>query len=506
MNRSVLLSLIQRGSFKVMVVFTALGYLFAYLPALLAFFVKDDLIIITSANLDLRSLLTHPFPGGFFRPSAEFIFGIQYYLFGLHPLPYHLISLAAHGVAGYLVFRISRSLLKDSTKGLVVAAVFVLHPLHTESASWVSGQMSLFAGLCGLLVLSILLSRPRSYSRWLFALVVAFLCGLGFYENLIVVPVLWVVLHLFFNKDVHQSQPPLLVPCLLLAGISGFYLYWRLVVLGLGGGNYDLSLTLGTGLTNLLYYLYLLNGGSAIGGRIIRYRPEEILSFPNFLEVITPLFIFQTLLIFGAFGLFLISRCRESRHDTSLKTILRDFFLPGVWVLISLLPALFLTERPRRIAYLAVPGYAIALGQALFYLQQRTRLSLQLARAGLVGYIALLSVTLHFRNQDWWAAGELEKSLPTVVTSAECSHLAFDVPDLLGDALFFNSSSVSYWIERQTGRKGLTVYGPAEIIQVGTLPQQTCFFRFSRHQVEQVQLEKDAPFPSFVRGQNWVPR
>ena len=427
-------------------------------------------------------------------------------MFGLNPLPYHLFSLAGHGAAGYLVFRIAKTLLNDSAKGLTVAAVFLLHPLHTESVSWISGQMSLGAGLCGLLVLSKLLDQRQGYHIWLFVLLAAFAIGLGFYENFLIIPVLGVSLLGFLRQSNQQIHRSVTVPFLLFVCISGVYLYWRLVTLGLRGGNYDLNGSLTTGLTNLVYYLYLLNGGSAIGGRIIRYKPEEILSFPNLLEVITPLFIFQTLLISVAFGLFIISRCRESRHDTSPRTILREFFLPGAWVLISLLPALFLTERPRRIAYLAVPGYTFVLCQALFYLQQRTHLGLHLARVGLVGYIALLSATLHFRNQDWWAAGELEKDLPRMVTSVECSYLAFDVPNLLGDALFFNSFSATYWLERQTGRKGLNVYGPAEIIQAGTLPQQTCFFRFFRNQIEQIQLEKNAHFPSFVRGQNWVPR
>jgi hypothetical protein len=117
-----------------------------------------------------------------------------------------------------------------------------------------------------------------------------------------------------------------------------------------------------------------------------------------------------------------------------------------------------------------------------------------------------LSLTLHLRNQDWWAAGELEENLPEVVAAAECTHLAFDVPDLWGDALFFNGFSVRYWLEKQTGRKDLVVYSPNEISQAGTLPEPACYFRFNQGQIAEVHPGKAKPFPSFTRGQNWAQR
>lgn len=503
MNRARSLSLVRQNPFKAGAALVVLCLLFAYLPALLAFFVKDDLALITSAGTDFPSLFTHSWPGGFFRPGAEFLSGVQYRLFGLHPGPYHLVSLAAHGIAAFLVYRISGFLLGDSARGLVAAAVFALHPLHTESVSWISGQMSLFSGLCCFLaVYLVILQPPRHYTLWFLALLVTFASGVGFYENFAVVPLLWVVLYSSVKKLRLQNLLPSLLGWLLSAGILGAYAYWRLAVLGLRGGYYGLNFSMESGLTNLVYYLYLLNGGSAIGGRIIRYRPEEILS-SSFLEVFPPLFIAHTLLIGGAGGVFVFNRIRKSRSTLSGNT-LQKILLPGAWILISLLPALLLEERPRRIAYMAVAGYALALCQAFFYLQQKTRLGTHLARAGLIGYTVLLAATLHRRNHDWRAAGELEKNLPQLVSSTECAHLAFDVPDLFGDALFFNSFSVAYWLERQTGKKGLAIYAPHEILSADPLPKPSCYFRLEDGQIEQVAPAELGGFPSFVRGRNWV--
>lgn len=496
----------KRTAFKALGALVLFGVLFAYLPALRAFFVKDDLTILPLASGGLSSVLSHSFPGGFFRPAAELFFSLEYSVFGLQPMPYHLVSLTGHLTAAYLVFRIARGLLNDEAKGLVVAAVFLLHPLHTESVSWISGQMSLGAGLLGLLAITILLEQRWTHLTWVVVLAAAFILGLGFYENLLVVPVLWLSLCWLQGKKNQASRGPLLVLSLMFVGVSAGYLYWRLVVLGLRAGNYEMSLTPATGLTNLVYYLYLLSGGSAIGGRIIRYRAPEVFSFPNLLDVFTPLFVVQAAIFASALGLAIVSRHRESQAHGESGFPWRRVLLPGVWVLIALLPALLLTERPRRIAYLAVPGYAMVVGQVLFYLRQKTRLGANHARVGLAGYIVLLATTLFFRNQDWRAAGEIEKGLPETVAAAGYTRLAFDVPDLLGDALFFSSISSSFWLEHQTGRKGWVLYSPSEISQTEDLPEGVGFFQYTQERIEQVHPERSGPFPVFVRGGNWVRR
>jgi len=482
-----------------------LGFL-AYLPALLTFFVKDDLAVISIAQIDFPAMFTRPWLGGFFRPVAELFFALQHQLFDLHPLPYHLVSFAAHAAAAYLVYRIFYLCLNDYAKSLTVAFIFGLHPLNTESVSWISGQMSLFSGLCGFLVLMMLSSRPeKHYFLWTTLLIIGFLAGLGFYENAIVVPGIGIVIYLS-SRRVHSQTPSisLAIIFILLTGISGFYLYWRFMILALRGGYLDITLSLRMGLTNLLYYLYLLNGGTAIGGRIIRYHPEDIFSPSYFLDVIPPLFIINTLLIISVGVLLVLRRIRKTDSNIHFAALLQNIILPGAWVVISLLPAFFLAERPRRIAYMTVPGYAFIICQAFFYVKQRTRFGSPFAKAGGIGYMVLLVVTLHFRNHDWRAAGDIEKQIPEIITSTACSYLAFDVPNLIGDALFFNSISTAYWLERQTGRKNLTVYAPHQIIKSGPLPDPTCYFRFTNGQVEQIQLGKSDTFPSFVKGQNWV--
>ena len=80
----------------------------AYWPAWQSFFVKDDLTLITSADLDLAAALQHAWPGGFFRPAGELVFAIQHQFFGLYPLPYHLMSFIAHSAAVLFAYHLFR--------------------------------------------------------------------------------------------------------------------------------------------------------------------------------------------------------------------------------------------------------------------------------------------------------------------------------------------------------------------------------------------------------------
>jgi len=489
------------------ILFLVLGSLFAYLPALLAFFVKDDLALITSARMDFPGMLIRSWPGGFFRPVAESLFALEHSVFAFYPLPYHLLSLAAHAVAAFLVYRIFHLLLNDSARSLAAAFLFTLHPLHTESVSWISGQMSLFSGLCALLVVYMLSAvPPKRRLRWAAGLVLVFAAGLGFYENFIVVPALWVVILLLSRPLRRPNCFPALSVFLLLAGIAGVYLYWRFLVLDLSGGYYDLSFSLETGLINLVYYFYLLNGGSAIGGRIIRYHPEEILSISSLSDVVPPLFLANTLLFVAAGGLFISTRMRQTPCAFLPDGFRPNILLPVAWIGIALLPAFFLAERPRRIAYLAVPGYAFAISQAFFFLKQKTRLVPYWIRAGWVSYFILMILTLHLRNHDWWTAGNIEENLPESISSdiSECPYLAFDVPNLLGDALFFNCFSTQFWLQRKTGKKNLTVLAPQEILRSGSRPEKTCYFRFGHDGLEPVHSKDLGVFPSFGRGKNWM--
>jgi len=248
----------------------------SYLPALSSFYVKDDIALLTSANFSIKNALWHSWPGGFFRPSSELLLSVQYSIFGLSPIPYHIVSLAAHIGTCFFVHRLFNLLPKYRSSSFLATAIFALHPLNTESVSWISGQ--------------ILCTRKSPAASTLTCTI-----GLGFYENFLLVPVLWITISATYRPLLNSLRPLSLLPIVM---ISGIYAYWRFSILGLGGGYYNVDLSIKTSAINGLYYLYLLMGGSAIGGRIIHYAPDTI--HLNFLTVFPPLLL-ANLAIFLAF-------------------------------------------------------------------------------------------------------------------------------------------------------------------------------------------------------------
>jgi tetratricopeptide (TPR) repeat protein len=85
----------------------------------------------------------------FYRPLLTLWFVLNKTLFGLNPHWFHVTTVLAHVAATALAFFVALALLRDAGAALLAAAVFGLHPLQVESASWISGVNDpLAAALC----------------------------------------------------------------------------------------------------------------------------------------------------------------------------------------------------------------------------------------------------------------------------------------------------------------------------------------------------------------------
>lgn len=85
----------------------------------------------------------------FYRPFLTLWFLINKTLFGLNPHYFHVTTVLAHVAATTLAFFVARALLKDAGAALMATAIFGVHPLQAESASWISSvNDSLAAAFC----------------------------------------------------------------------------------------------------------------------------------------------------------------------------------------------------------------------------------------------------------------------------------------------------------------------------------------------------------------------
>jgi len=74
----------------------------------------------------------------FYRPLLSLWFLINKSLFGLDPHWFHVTTVLVHVTATGMAFLIARKVLRDTGPALLAAAIFGVHPLQVEAASWIS--------------------------------------------------------------------------------------------------------------------------------------------------------------------------------------------------------------------------------------------------------------------------------------------------------------------------------------------------------------------------------
>jgi len=153
-----------------------------YLPALNGYFVFDDLSLPFSTGT--RDAPFAAWISGV-RPVLMVSYWLNYRLFGPQPFGYHLVNLAIHFANALLVFLVLFKLLsnagwlpkKTAIASLSGALVFLIHPIQTESVSYVAGRSETLAALFVLLAYVAFLYRKHERISWREALLTLALFG-----------------------------------------------------------------------------------------------------------------------------------------------------------------------------------------------------------------------------------------------------------------------------------------------------------------------------------------
>ena len=125
----------------------------AYLPVLGAGYVWDDDFHVTR-NLTLRSLdglrriWLEASSSPQYYPMTNSSFWIEYQLWGLRPLGYHLVNVLLHAGSALLLWLVLRRL--EVPGAWLGAALFALHPAHVESVAWITERKNTLSGFFAL--------------------------------------------------------------------------------------------------------------------------------------------------------------------------------------------------------------------------------------------------------------------------------------------------------------------------------------------------------------------
>ena len=204
---------ISRGKILLVAAVLSLATLWAYVHTFRGPFIFDDKPAILE-NPTIRHLwpLTEVFSPPSIgssvtgRPLVNLSFAINYAISGENPWSYHALNLLIHVLGGLALFGIVRlslgfPIVPEALRGLalptgaVIAALWLLHPLQTESVSSVVQRTESLVGLFFLLTLYAFIRGIQSArpTKWLTLSFLACLAGMAAKEVMVTAPliVLW---------------------------------------------------------------------------------------------------------------------------------------------------------------------------------------------------------------------------------------------------------------------------------------------------------------------------
>ena len=132
-------------------------------------------------------------------------------LFGLDPGPPHLVNVAFHGVNSLLVYLLALALLRNWRASLLVAYLFLAHPLHVESVAWIAERKDLLCAMFFLLsILAYLRYAARPCARRYALVVCAFALALLSKPMAVTLPVVLLLLD-FWPLGRLRGEPALVL-------------------------------------------------------------------------------------------------------------------------------------------------------------------------------------------------------------------------------------------------------------------------------------------------------
>lgn len=101
----------------------------------------------------------------YYRPMMHVLYLFCAQLFGLYPRPFHAANILFHAAVVLVLFKLTERIFRDRVLAIAAAALFALHPIHTEPVVWVAAVPDLQVALFYLLAFGAFLRLPRSGHR-----------------------------------------------------------------------------------------------------------------------------------------------------------------------------------------------------------------------------------------------------------------------------------------------------------------------------------------------------
>jgi tetratricopeptide (TPR) repeat protein len=319
-------------------------------------YIKDfhTLPLLFNTEVFKSSGLNREFAFRYYRPLQLFSFAIDYFIWKMNPLGYHLTNVLIHVLMSFLVYYFLYQLFTNYSLALLSSVLFCVHPLQTESVSYIAGRSELLVSLFTLLTLVTYIDYVRQNTKrniYLISLI-SFICALLSREAGFLFFVPFFILVMGLKSRISKSS--LLFNFVSFLGILCIYILLRLTLLVkiqiLPRGNYNL-------------------GGDLLNFLAISWEYLRLLIFPKGLHVLRmleppwlgrPFFVFLYLLF--AISLLILIILALIRKKYVLLFGIAWFILSFIYLIRFMykFSATFLTMEEHWI-YLASIGFFVIL-------------------------------------------------------------------------------------------------------------------------------------------------
>jgi len=379
--------------------------LIIYSTIINSFFLADDFTWVYQIKTKGIFGVWTTAPDVFFRPIISILLFLDYQIWGLNPVGYHLTNIIFHGFCCFFVYLISSQLLIHShlskklsqSISMIAGFLFLVLPSHVEAVTWISARSDVVATCFFLAAFSsYLYYKNNSNKFWIFSSYVLFAFALFSKESVIIYPglILGYEIYRFFQdkQPLNQLYKVIYLP-ILMASIFPIYLGMRYLGLKQLLGGYGSQ-------THLNFSFPIILRGLASSLRIIipplsQFGELEWQWFFLIFISLVMIFVTQYFRLGGSY-----------RDQAKLLLFLIYAFLLSLFPVINIRVSVW-DKSGERLLYLPSVFLVILLVFIISFMIKKKNILIVLA----VIFSIFFMKDLYLANKNWQMAGQISRDI-----------------------------------------------------------------------------------------------
>jgi len=173
----------------------------------------------------------------FYRPLHMLTLMVDYSLFKFDVEGYHLTNILFHILTALCIYILANLLFRHNALSLLTALLFVVHPIHTEVVTYISGRFDALSAFFMLLCIIFYIKNFKSSFMTIFLVSLCAILAILSKENALILPVLILLYHYIFGEFNFKKFIP-------LVAIAIIYIILRMTVLYFPGSGFQTPNTL----------------------------------------------------------------------------------------------------------------------------------------------------------------------------------------------------------------------------------------------------------------------